>query len=223
MANEDERKFRLTTMPAPSLLGKPVRLTAVYMPMPLPSTSTVEMEVTRESGTPQLILSLDGESATFDMTEHEAVFNVLETRLNGDSEPELEFRLRREDDDLIITFKLKEVALGSRPEANLKANDHPQIFEALWLCHVDNPTIKDRFPVTDFIEGAGDDDDGVVYVDQYLEELSGLVLAEREFPESSAMAAWQPPEWMTSLDLKEVTGLKPYKNRSLARDGMPKE
>jgi CYTH domain-containing protein len=58
---------------------------------------------------------------------------------------------------------------------------------------------------------------GEAEVDEYGGELAGLVVVEVEFPDEQAASAFTPPSWFG----RELTGEKPYANRSLACDGLP--
>ena len=62
--------------------------------------------------------------------------------------------------------------------------------------------------------------DGLVLeVDEYEGDLSGLLVAEIEFPDEAAAERFAPPGWLS----REVTDEAAYKNRSLACDGLPRE
>jgi CYTH domain-containing protein len=56
-------------------------------------------------------------------------------------------------------------------------------------------------------------------VDEYRGDLSGMVVAEVEFPDDGAAGAFEPPGWFG----REVTDNPAYKNRRLATDGRPEE
>lgn len=56
-----------------------------------------------------------------------------------------------------------------------------------------------------------------IAVDIYSGDLSGLAVAEIEFPDEKRAAEYKPPEWFGD----EVTSDKQYKNAYLAKNGMP--
>ena len=56
-----------------------------------------------------------------------------------------------------------------------------------------------------------------VEVDVYGGHLTGLWVAEVEFPDEAAAHAFTPPEWFG----REITGDPAYRNRTVARHGLP--
>ncbi len=57
-------------------------------------------------------------------------------------------------------------------------------------------------------------------VDEYTGELTGLVVAEVEFPDEETAHAFVLPTWLGD-DARDVTGDKRYANRALATQGRP--
>ncbi len=64
------------------------------------------------------------------------------------------------------------------------------------------------------------DGDLVFEVDEYTGDLTGLVVAEVEFPDEEAAHAFVLPAWLGD-DARDVTGDKRYANRAQATDGRP--
>jgi len=58
-----------------------------------------------------------------------------------------------------------------------------------------------------------------VEIDLFAGALTGLLLAEVEFPTIALAQAFHPPTWLG--DLREVTDDARYKNKKLAVDGLP--
>ncbi|WP_316520968.1 adenylate cyclase [Kitasatospora brasiliensis] len=88
---------------------------------------------------------------------------------------------------------------------------------------LDEGEFADLWPATEGARLAKDrytfDASGVtVYVDVYQGELAGLRTAEVEFDSEPEAAAFPAPDWFGP----EITGVKAYKNQTLARQGLPK-
>ncbi|MCX4692841.1 adenylate cyclase [Streptomyces sp. NBC_01408] len=83
-------------------------------------------------------------------------------------------------------------------------------FDELWPATAGARLVKTRYTVP--LEGT------TVYVDVYAEGLAGLHTAEVEFASEAAAEDFTPPPWFGS----EVTRAKPYKNRILATEGLPR-
>jgi adenylate cyclase len=58
----------------------------------------------------------------------------------------------------------------------------------------------------------------IIEVDVYHGPLAGLTVAEVEFPSAKSARSFSPPTWMS----RDVSHAKPYGNKSLARNGLPK-
>ncbi|MDP2632034.1 MAG: hypothetical protein Q8P30_04710 [Candidatus Uhrbacteria bacterium] len=61
----------------------------------------------------------------------------------------------------------------------------------------------------------------VMHIDEYLGELSPLMIIDIEFETQEDSEAFKLPKWMS--DVREVTGDERYGNRQLAIDGLPKQ
>jgi adenylate cyclase len=95
----------------------------------------------------------------------------------------------------------------SRQEEEIKLE--PAQFEALWPLTEGRRLRKRRHSL-----GHGE---LTIEVDVYEGELSGLVVAEVEFPSEEDARRFEPPDWFD----REVTGDEAYLNESLAVYGVP--
>jgi adenylate cyclase len=111
-----------------------------------------------------------------------------------------EVRIRSRD-DTSHELTVKSVGGLSRSEVNLPLT--PEQFQELWPL-VDRSIEKDRTRYK--VDG------GTAEVDVYRGPLSGLVVAELEFPSEAAAAAFVPPAWFGT----EVTTDPRYRNAALA-------
>ncbi|MHB8690383.1 MAG: CYTH domain-containing protein [Solirubrobacteraceae bacterium] len=117
-----------------------------------------------------------------------------------------EARVRRTDGAATLT--VKSGGGLSRHEAEIELSD--QQFETLWPATESRRVVKTRYR----LEGG---DDLTIELDVYTGSLEGLLVAEVEFPNEAAAAAFAPPPWFAT----EVTEDDAYKNRRLATDGRP--
>ncbi|WP_433125225.1 CYTH domain-containing protein [Micromonospora sp. CA-240977] len=119
----------------------------------------------------------------------------------------IEVRLRRSGSELLLGVKRK-VGEMSRVEVELPISEEE--FADLWPATAAMRLRKTRHVVTR---------DGLVfYVDEYRDELAGLVTAEIEFGSESEAEEFRPTSWLGP----EITGAEAYKNRTLAHAGLPK-
>jgi CYTH domain-containing protein len=118
----------------------------------------------------------------------------------------VEVRIRRADGECTLTVKSAPGLV--RVEEELEIDERR--FEALWQLTPGRRVVKTRYLV-------GLDDDLTAEVDDYANELEGLMTAEVEFPSEEASASFEPDDWMG----REVTGDERYANRSLAVRGTP--
>jgi CYTH domain-containing protein len=116
-----------------------------------------------------------------------------------------EVRLRRRGEDSVLT--IKQGAGRTRVEEEIEID--AERFDRSWPL-----TEGRRVEKTRYVIPAGEH---CIELDVYSGALSGLVIAEVEFPDERAADAFQPPEWFG----REVTDDPRFKNQRLARDGMP--
>jgi adenylate cyclase len=117
-----------------------------------------------------------------------------------------EARVRRTDG--VGTLTVKTGKGMTRGEYEIELSD-PQ-FETLWPASEGRRLVKTRYRI--------DGGDGLtIELDVYVGSLEGLMVAEVEFPDEPAAAAFRPPPWFGA----EVTDEDSYKNRRLATDGRP--
>ncbi|MBS1880278.1 MAG: CHAD domain-containing protein [Actinobacteria bacterium] len=117
---------------------------------------------------------------------------------------EVEVRLRRAGGERLLTAKSGHGESREEVEIRLYAEQ----FEALWPLTAGRRLRKRRrrVPLEDGL---------VAEVDRYEDELSGLLVAEVEFPSLAASRAFRPPSWLG----REVTGDRRYANQALAGAG----
>jgi len=94
-----------------------------------------------------------------------------------------------------------------RVEEEIKIS--PKQFSSLWPLTKGKRIEKQRYRVPH----AG----VVIDLDVYRQKLQGLIIAEAEFPTEEASHRFQVPDWLGA----EVTQDERYKNRNLARYGIP--
>jgi CYTH domain-containing protein len=117
-----------------------------------------------------------------------------------------EVRVRRDDGTATLTIKTGEGLVRGEEEIVLE----PSVFDALWPLTDGRRTVKRRYrvPLGDGLTAE---------VDDFADDLAGLLTAEVEFPDEATALAWEPPAWLG----REVTGDPRYANRVLAVDGRP--
>jgi len=116
-----------------------------------------------------------------------------------------EVRLRRAGERLWLTAKRGAGMLRGEFEVELSAEQ----FDALWPATDGRRLVKTRHTIA--IGGRS------VELDVYSGRLSGLVVAEVEFPSVEAAREFLPPPWFGT----EVTEDQRFKNRRLAEEGLP--
>jgi alanine-glyoxylate transaminase/serine-glyoxylate transaminase/serine-pyruvate transaminase len=138
---------------------------------------------------------------------HGAVGEVLEQGYLAAEPGGAEVRLRRRPGRSSLTVKGPGDLIRSELEVPLSAEQ----FEALWPATAAARLVKvrHRLPLAA----------GHVDVDVYQGQLAGLVTAEVEFPTEEASERFVPPPFFGC----EVTTDPRYKNRELARHGLPAE
>jgi adenylate cyclase len=94
-----------------------------------------------------------------------------------------------------------------RVEEEIKIS--PKQFSSLWLLTKGKRIEKNRYR----IPYAG----VIIELDVYRQRLQGLIIAEAEFPTEEASRIFHAPGWLGA----EVTQDEKYKNRNLARYGIP--
>jgi CYTH domain-containing protein len=116
-----------------------------------------------------------------------------------------EVRVRDRDGACFLTVKHGVGVVREEHETTISA----ELFEALWLLTEGRRVEKRRFlvPLGDL----------VAEVDVFAGALTGLAVAEVEFPSLAAARAFVPPEWFGV----DVSTDKRYKNQSLALHGAP--
>jgi adenylate cyclase len=118
---------------------------------------------------------------------------------------DVEVRLRRTANHLSLTVKTGEGLVRGEVEVQLSEDQ----FSSLWPLTEGVRVCKRRYSILS---------DGLptIFVDEFLGELSGLVMAEVEFSSEPEASAYVAPRWFGP----EVTGVKSYSNKRLARMGL---
>jgi CYTH domain-containing protein len=116
-----------------------------------------------------------------------------------------EVRLRRAGERLWLTAKRGAGMVRGEFEVEL----HAEQFDALWPATEGRRLVKTRHTIP-----IGERS---VELDVYSGRLSGLVVAEVEFPSVEAARHFVPPPWFGT----EVTEDQRFKNRRLAEEGLP--
>jgi adenylate cyclase len=116
-----------------------------------------------------------------------------------------EVRVRRRGD--LRTLTVKSAPALIRVEEEIPIDERR--FAALWELSRDRRIAKTRYLID--LGGA------TLELDEYHEDLAGLVTAEVEFGSQAASDAFVPPWWLG----REVTGDPAFANQSLATDGIP--
>jgi adenylate cyclase len=116
-----------------------------------------------------------------------------------------EVRLRRKGEKLLLTAKRGSGI--SRDEAEVELDR--EAFERLWPLTQGRRLHKRRHIVPEA--------DTEIELDVYEGGLTGLVVAEIEFPSEEEARRFEPPEWVG----EEVTGDERYLNETLATKGKP--
>ncbi len=119
-------------------------------------------------------------------------------------------RARREGDDYYMTYKGK--GLLTREEYNLPLTE--ESFNHL-IKKADGIVIE---KTRHYLPLSGKDEGLTVELDVFSGELSGLIIAEVEFPSEEAAKAFTPLPWFG----EEKTYDSAYHNSTLSREGLPK-
>jgi adenylate cyclase len=122
-------------------------------------------------------------------------------------EGDVEVRLRRADDAIVLTVKRGAGEVRREEEVDLSEDQ----FRSLWPLTEDARVRKRRYSVPH--------EQLTIEVDVFDGPLSGMLIAEVEFDSEPASEAFRPPDWLGD----EVTGDGRYANESLALHGAPKE
>ena len=118
-----------------------------------------------------------------------------------------EARVRRRAGRCTLTVK---AGTGrSRDEYEISLSEDQ--FKVLWPATEGQRVVKSRRVLWDPERAA------TIELDVYAGDLDGLIVAEIEFPDEPAAAAFSAPDWFGT----EVTDDDRYKNRRLAVDGRP--
>lgn len=123
-----------------------------------------------------------------------------------DPDSGVEVRLRRRDEELILTIKGGSGRSRSEEELRLDA----ERFESLWPLTEGRRVSKERHVIPH--------SELEIELDIYREDLDGLLIAEVEFPDDEAADSFENPEWFG----EEVTGARGYLNQTLASEGIPR-
>lgn len=122
-----------------------------------------------------------------------------------------EVRLRRREQDCSLTVKSGSGLARRELEVELSAEQ----FAVLWPATEGRRIQKSRRVIEVGTQAPG----GLrIELDEYAGELSGLRVAEVEFPDRQTAESFTAPEWFAA----EVTDRDDYKNRSLALRGRPR-
>lgn len=119
-----------------------------------------------------------------------------------------EIRLRQKDDSYFLTAKS-----GASEEGLVRAEREipltRELFDVLWPATEGRRIEKTRYKIP-----AGQH---TIELDVFKGSLSGLILAEIEFPSVAESTAFKPPLWFGA----DVTADKAFKNQNLATQGVP--
>lgn len=117
-------------------------------------------------------------------------------------------RLRRQDQDFILTVKGKGLMAKEEFELPLSREEYEKLLEK-----AETPSVEKRRYLVPLEGGL------MAEVDVYEGPLLGLMTTEVEFPSIEEAQTFLPPLWFG----KDVTMEKAYKNTSLALYGIPEE
>lgn len=117
-------------------------------------------------------------------------------------------RLRRQDEDYILTVKGKGLMAKEEFELPLEREEYEKL-----MTKAETPAVEKRRYLVPLEDGL------TAEVDVYEGPLLGLMTTEVEFSTIEEAKAFVPPLWFG----KDVTMEKAYKNTSLALYGIPKE
>ncbi|MET8546254.1 CYTH domain-containing protein [Kitasatospora sp. NPDC004799] len=121
-----------------------------------------------------------------------------------------EVRLRRIGGSRVLGIKRRaSAAEGSPVRIEVERELGEEEFAELWPATEGARLIKDRYT----FEASG----VTVHADVYQGELTGLRTAEVEFGSEAEAEAFSAPDWFGA----EITGVKAYKNQTLATRGLP--
>ncbi len=115
-----------------------------------------------------------------------------------------EVRIRREGDRYTLCRKTGNGLTRIEEEHEISR----EVFEILFGEVIGQPIVKDRYTLLE----AGRE----ITVDSYKGGLSGLTVAEVEFPDEDSAGQFEMPSWVDT----EVTGVKMYSNKNLALHGL---
>jgi adenylate cyclase len=118
----------------------------------------------------------------------------------------VEVRVRRIGSESLLTIKSAPGLVRVEEEISIE----PRRFDSLWPLTDGRRLVKTRYfvPLEDGLTAE---------IDDYDEELRGLLTAEVEFPSVEASERFRAPDWMG----EDVTGDERYAARSLAIHGRP--
>ncbi|MFD0407718.1 hypothetical protein [Kitasatospora sp. NPDC127116] len=120
-----------------------------------------------------------------------------------------EVRLRRIAGSCVLGVKRKDSSAGAPVRIEVERELGEREFTELWPATEGARLVKDRYT----FEASG----VTVYADVYQGELAGLRTVEVEFGSEAEAEAFSAPEWFGA----EITGVKAYKNQTLATLGLP--
>jgi len=118
-----------------------------------------------------------------------------------------EVRLRKKGDRYFLTVKKGEGLEREETQIEIPFETYNSL-SCLQVCK--NKIRKTRYEIKD--------GSNIIELDFYEGNLERLVTAEVEFGSIEESKSYNPPEWFG----KEITEEKKYKNKNLARDGIPK-
>lgn len=119
-------------------------------------------------------------------------------------------RIRRDNDDYILTYKSK--GLMVREEYNLPLTK--DAYEHLKKKTDGRLIVKDRYVIPlHQADAPGQPSDLNIELDFFAGDLAGLILAEVEFPDENAANHFVPPSWFG----EDVTFSSRYHNSALSR------
>jgi adenylate cyclase len=116
-----------------------------------------------------------------------------------------EVRVRRESGRCLLTIKSGQGVVRAEHETEIS----PSLLAALWPLTRGRRIRKIRYVVPH--------DGRMIQVDLYRRKLTGLIVAEVEFPDEDAARRFRAPAWLG----REITGDAAYRNQSLAVRGLP--
>lgn len=124
-------------------------------------------------------------------------------------------RIRKENDDYILTFKDKGGLSREEININLPSDAGEKLFTKCDGHIIDKTRYIIPAGVTDSASGR----DLIIELDIFHGEFDSLCYAEVEFDSLESAGLYNPPEWFG----KDLTGIRGFSNSDLSKYGLPDE